>query len=70
MDLAFKLRPGGLDTVYLFSDGLPTISAGLTADESRLLTEAAKSEKLTKHLRETLERAWNAPCAPPRPPTA
>ena len=59
-DLAFKLRRTGLDTVYLFSDGLPTSgSTGLPADQERLLTEDARPAALAKNVRTTLEDVWN-----------
>jgi hypothetical protein len=59
-DLAFKLRATGLDTVYLFSDGLPTSgSTGLTPEQERLLSDDAKSAALAKHLRGTLKDRWN-----------
>lgn len=59
-DLAFRLRPQGLDTVYLFSDGLPTSGAGLPA-ETKTLSETQRTEYLTKHIRTTLNTTWNAP---------
>ena len=59
LDLAFRLRPGGLDTVYLFSDGLPTSGPGLTAAEERTATAADRSEKLSKHVLRTLRTSWN-----------
>jgi Mg-chelatase subunit ChlD len=60
LDLAFKLRATGLDTVYLFSDGLPTSgSTGLTADQERVLTPDQKSTALAKNLRTLLKDVWN-----------
>jgi chaperonin cofactor prefoldin len=61
LDLAFRLKPAGLDTVYLFSDGLPTQGPGLAADEDRKLTDVARSEKLAKHILQTLALSWNRP---------
>lgn len=59
-DLAFKLRTTGLDTVYLFSDGLPTSGVtGLTADQERLLTPDQKTTALAKNLRTLLKDVWN-----------
>jgi hypothetical protein len=63
MELAFKLRvPGGLDSIYLFSDGLPTSGPGLTvAEQTRRppLTELELGERLGKHIRRTLAENWN-----------
>ena len=61
LDLAFRLRPSGLDTVYLFSDGLPTSGPGLTATEERTALPADRSEKLSKHVLRTLRTSWNRP---------
>jgi hypothetical protein len=62
---AFSLRdPGGLDTIYLFSDGLPTSGPGLTvAEQTRRppLTETELGERLGKYLRKTLNENWNRP---------
>lgn len=59
-DLAFGLRTKGLDTVYLFSDGLPTSGPGLTpAEETANLDEQKRGELLAKHLREKLRAGWN-----------
>jgi predicted nucleic acid-binding Zn-ribbon protein len=59
LDLAFKLRDQGLDTVYLFSDGLPTSGPGLTPDQERTFTDAQRSAGLIRHLRDTLKHTWN-----------
>ena len=59
LDLSFRLKSGGLDTIYLFSDGLPTSGQGLTLDEEKKLAESAKTEKLARHLRATLSGTWN-----------
>jgi len=66
MDLTFRLKSGGLDTIYLFSDGLPTSGQGLTSDEEKKLTDAARTEKLARHLRSTLTTVWNRPADPGR----
>lgn len=58
-DLAFKLKASGLDTIYLFSDGLPTSGQGLPAD-TKALTDGQRSEYLTKHIRQTLKLNWNS----------
>ena len=60
LEQAFKLKPNGLDAVYLFSDGLPTSGPGLTfAEQNRNLTEVERGERLGKYLRRTLETDWN-----------
>jgi len=65
LELAFKLRnPGGLDAVYLFSDGLPTSGPGLTfAEQTRRppLSEVELGERLGRHIRKTLNDDWNRP---------
>jgi len=38
LEEAFKYRDKGLDTIYFFSDGLPTSGPGLTAAQERTLT--------------------------------
>jgi hypothetical protein len=60
-DLAFSLRARGLDTIYLFSDGLPTSGPGLTAAEAAdpNLRELDRSEKLARYLRQKLAADWN-----------
>ena len=57
-DLAFRLKPDGLDTIYFFSDGLPTSGAGLPADVKNL-SETQRTEYLTRHIRQTLRTSWN-----------
>jgi hypothetical protein len=59
---AFKYRSKGLDTIYLFSDGLPTSGPGLTPTQERTLTsETDRSALLSRHVRRTLATAWNRP---------
>ncbi|HET6573622.1 MAG TPA: VWA domain-containing protein [Fimbriiglobus sp.] len=59
LDLAFRLRRDGLDTVYLFSDGLPTSGPGLTSEQERTLKETDRADRLGRHIRLTLNVAWN-----------
>jgi predicted nucleic acid-binding Zn-ribbon protein len=61
LDLAFRLRASGLDTLYLFSDGLPTSGPGLTAEQERTVGPSERSDKLSKHILRTLRTTWNAP---------
>jgi hypothetical protein len=57
-EAAFRLRDQGLDTIYLFSDGLPNIGAGLLASE-RTLNDQQKTDKLARHVRAALRTDWN-----------
>jgi hypothetical protein len=60
MEEAFKYRVKGLDTIYFFSDGLPTSGPGLTAAQERTLTtESDRSVILARHIRRTLASTWN-----------
>lgn len=61
-DLAFKLRATGMDTVYLFSDGLPTSgNSGLAPAQEKGLSVDQMTAALSKHLRTTLKETWNRP---------
>ncbi len=62
LEEAFKYRPRGLDTVYFFSDGLPTSGPGLTPAQDRALTnETDRSAVLSRHIRRMLNTTWNRP---------
>ena len=54
----FKYRSLGLDTVYFFSDGLPTSGEGLPKD-TRNLSERQRTEILSTYLRNTVKNDWN-----------
>ncbi|MCS7160160.1 MAG: VWA domain-containing protein [Gemmatales bacterium] len=56
---AFRYRPLGLDTIILFSDGLPTESPDLTAEEQRLENKEREQRLAPRLLRRIAE--WNAP---------
>ncbi len=58
-EAAFRYRPQGLDTVYVLSDGLPNIGAGLAPEAARRLTETERSEILSKYVRRILKEQWN-----------
>jgi hypothetical protein len=60
-DAAFRYRGEGLDTVYLLSDGLPNIGAGLTAEQARTFNEFQRTEALSVHVRKMLKTTWNRP---------
>jgi hypothetical protein len=57
----FRLRSKGLDTIYLFSDGLPTSGPGLTAAEEKNLSENERGVILARVLRRAIKSSWNAP---------
>jgi hypothetical protein len=59
LEAAFRLRAQGLDTVYLFSDGLPNLGEGLPP--GRDLKEVERGELLARHIRKTLNADWNRP---------
>jgi hypothetical protein len=61
LDAAFRFRGRGLDTLYLFSDGLPNIGDGLTAEQARTLKEVEQSDILGKYIRKKLKAEWNQP---------
>jgi hypothetical protein len=60
MDTAFQFRAQGLDTVYLFSDGLPNVGDGLTAEQARTMNETQREQALSQAVRSTLKSRWNA----------
>ncbi len=55
---AFEFRPQGMDTIYIFSDGLPNMGEGLPA-RSENLSESQKTAYCTKYLRHMLKNVWN-----------
>jgi len=60
LEEAFKYRDKGLDTIYFFSDGLPTSGPGLTATQERSITsDTERSTILARHIRRTLTTTWN-----------
>lgn len=66
METAFRYRESGLDTLYVFSDGLPNMGVGVSNEEAAKLTELQLGERLGKHIRKTLQTIWNNPL-PTRP---
>ena len=65
-EMVFALRNRGLDTVYFFSDGLPTSGPGLTQAQENAnppLKENERGEILGKYIREKMTRDWNRPLA-------
>ncbi|HMP15968.1 MAG TPA: VWA domain-containing protein, partial [Gemmatales bacterium] len=57
-EAAFRYRSIGLDTIYLFSDGLPNVGPGLPPNPPA--DETAQGALLGTHLRETIRRQWNS----------
>ncbi len=55
----FALRPKGLDTIYLLSDGLPNQGEGVPPEQARDLKETELSERLGKYIRKKLQNDWN-----------
>lgn len=60
LEKTFEMRPLGLETVFVFSDGLPTEGPGLD-DADMKLSPTDQSEKLGRHIRHQLTTKWNAP---------
>jgi septal ring factor EnvC (AmiA/AmiB activator) len=58
---AFRFKQAGMDTIYLFSDGLPNVGPTLTEEQVRNLTEQQRGEILGRQIRRTLATDWNAP---------
>jgi septal ring factor EnvC (AmiA/AmiB activator) len=56
-EAAFRYRVQGLDTIFLFSDGLPNLGPGLPNPPPR--DEAAQAALLGKYVRETIQTRWN-----------
>src|SRR5262249_34840279 len=63
LDMVFTLRAKGLDTIYLFSDGLPTSGRGLTPPQENTPNEPKRSKILGAYLRRDRRIWWNGPLA-------
>jgi hypothetical protein len=61
----FEFRAQGLDTVYVFSDGLPNMGDGLPQDASQL-SESQKTAYCARYVRQMLKDVWNR-AAPGQP---
>jgi hypothetical protein len=61
LQLAFRLRASGLDTIYVLSDGLPNLGEGVSANALNTLSEVERNDLLAKHIRKTLRTDWNRP---------
>lgn len=62
LEEAFRYRKIKLDTIYLFSDGLPNQGPGLPAS-LRDASESVRSQVLGKFVRDKLKDDWNRPQA-------
>jgi hypothetical protein len=58
-EAAFRYRYLGLDTIYLFSDGLPNIGAGLDPEVARSMKETEREVILSRYIRQMLTTVWN-----------
>lgn len=58
----FRYRAIKLDTIYLFSDGLPNLGDGVPAS-IKSPTEPQKSYFMSKYVRDKLKSDWNRPAA-------
>ncbi len=61
LELAFRLRPKGMDTIYLFSDGLPNLGEGVNPSVLNTMREVERNDQLARHIRATLRNDWNRP---------
>jgi hypothetical protein len=59
LQLAFRLRPKGMDTIYLFSDGLPNLGEGINPAVINTIREVERNDQLARHIRATLRSNWN-----------
>ncbi len=57
---AFRFRKLKLDTIYLFSDGLPNIGTGVPASIANP-TEEQRNHFMAKFVRDKLKTDWNRP---------
>src|SRR5262249_30197083 len=56
-DAAFRYRPQGLDTIFLFSDGLPNVGPGLSQQPPK--DDYVRSAMLGSYLRDAIRTRWN-----------
>jgi hypothetical protein len=65
LEQAFSFRDQGLDTVYLFSDGIPNEGPGVSPAQLKLLQETKQEvelgRRLGEHIFKTLRTKWNPP---------
>lgn len=61
LQLAFRLRAQGMDTIYLLSDGLPNLGEGVNPATLNTLQELERNNLLARHIRKILQTDWNRP---------
>lgn len=61
MEAAFRYRQLGMDTLYMFSDGLPNLGPGIDSDSR--LSQVERTAKLSDDLRTQIRENWNKPTA-------
>jgi chromosome segregation ATPase len=62
MEAAFRYRGKGLDSIYLFSDGLPNAGEGLTPTQERTIQDQTQRSTLLAHyIRNKVRNDWNRP---------
>lgn len=59
LQLAFRLRAKGMDTIYLFSDGLPNLGEGVDPALINTMREVERNDRLARYIRRTLLSNWN-----------
>ncbi len=59
LEAAFEYRKEGMDTIYVFSDGLPSVGSGVTAEEEKRIGEQAATAKRAQLIRKKLREEWN-----------
>jgi Mg-chelatase subunit ChlD len=59
LQLAFRMRARGMDTIYVLSDGLPNLGEGVSPDALNTLKEVERNDVLARHIRQTLRTDWN-----------
>jgi hypothetical protein len=59
MEATFRLHDLGLDTIYLFSDGLPNMGAGLDPVTAPTMKETEREIACSNYIRQSLRTVWN-----------
>lgn len=59
LEASFQLRTQGLDTIYLLSDGLPSVGPGVSAELANTIPQDRLGQMLGQHIRRKLDAEWN-----------